>query len=322
MLWLEMSRDPVHGGGEWDFGKCLWSPARKPDGSKWAFWETTFMVQADDNVLHLRDKGKEAAFVGFSVASSDGYVSTERPPSPGQWNYSKKFYRVFLEDYVMFATPINLTNVFKNNDDRLRQYFLANKKKSWREKRRLFYVIQSGKLQCLNGAYLSEVDEELADILLQNYDADPDLGSHNRAVARKVSTGEQLKKLKVRLGQALFCEAVRNNYGHTCCFPGCEIQDDRFLVAGHISRWVDNTELRGEISNGICLCLLHDKAFEIGLFTITLDRRVWINRPKIRRGSWAERNLLPYNGVAIAIRNTPPSEIALRGHWARHGILL
>lgn len=26
MIWLEMSRDPVHGGGAWEFTRSLWSP--------------------------------------------------------------------------------------------------------------------------------------------------------------------------------------------------------------------------------------------------------------------------------------------------------
>ncbi len=53
MLWLEMSRDETHGGDEWGFGQSLWSPSRKTNGNRWAFWETVLSVEAGDPVLHL-----------------------------------------------------------------------------------------------------------------------------------------------------------------------------------------------------------------------------------------------------------------------------
>src|SRR5919112_630978 len=63
MLWLEMSRDEAHGGGSWAFGQSLWSPSRKTNGTKWAFWNTLLRVEAGDPVLHLRGKGDRATFV-------------------------------------------------------------------------------------------------------------------------------------------------------------------------------------------------------------------------------------------------------------------
>ena len=65
------------------FGKCLWSPARNHRGMKWAFWETVVNVKEGDTVLHLRSKGKDAAFVGFSIAASEGHETSENPHEPG-----------------------------------------------------------------------------------------------------------------------------------------------------------------------------------------------------------------------------------------------
>jgi putative restriction endonuclease len=73
MFWLEMSREEAHGGGSWGFGQSLWSPSRKTNGTKWAFWETLMHVEAGDPVLHLRGKGDNAAFVGFSTAAVNGF---------------------------------------------------------------------------------------------------------------------------------------------------------------------------------------------------------------------------------------------------------
>lgn len=31
MIWLEMSREEKHGGGEWSFQKCIWAPSHKKE---------------------------------------------------------------------------------------------------------------------------------------------------------------------------------------------------------------------------------------------------------------------------------------------------
>ena len=86
MIWLEMSREEKHGGGEWSFAKCIWSPSHKNKAnSKWLFWENILNVRKNDIVIHLRGKGEESAFIGFSSAISDGYETKRRPPQAGIW---------------------------------------------------------------------------------------------------------------------------------------------------------------------------------------------------------------------------------------------
>ncbi len=294
MLWLEMSRDPIHGGGGWDFTKCLWSPTRKQNGAKWAFWETVRRVRMDDTVLHLRGEGPEAAFVGFSTADSDGTETTERPPEPGQWGYATTFYRALLRDFMPLATPIPLQQVFQQRGPRLRAYFAENRAKRGARKKRLFYVIQATRLQCLNGAYLSEVDDELATILLDDEPSPANPTAPPHQVAHDVATRQQLALLKVRIGQSSFSEQVHANYGHQCCFPGCTIDERQFLRGAHITRWTDEPAMRGNISNGLCLCLMHDQAFESGLFTLDLEHRVRVNAVTITNSRWGRDNLLPH----------------------------
>ena len=76
-----MSRDDVHGGGEWGFTKCLWAPAYKQgkQNSSWLFWNNILHVHKEDIVIHLRGKGHAAKFVGYSVAATDGHETLERP---------------------------------------------------------------------------------------------------------------------------------------------------------------------------------------------------------------------------------------------------
>jgi len=164
MLWLEMSRDETHGGGSWGFGQCLWSPSRKTDGTRWSFWETLLDVKVGDPILHLRGKGNSAAFVGFSVAAADGFATEDRPPAPGEWGYADTFYRVPLQEFTLLSSPVLLREVFSRRDGELRTYFLNNRAAV--EKERLFFVVQAGRLQCLNGAYLSQVSAALARLIL------------------------------------------------------------------------------------------------------------------------------------------------------------
>jgi putative restriction endonuclease len=126
MLWLEMSRDEAHGGGSWAFGQSLWSPSRKTNGTKWAFWDTLLQVETDDPVLHLRGKGDRASFVAFSTAAADGFETSDRPPSPGAWSYARSFYRVPLRDFTSLDDPMLLRGLFRRRETELRSYFMGN----------------------------------------------------------------------------------------------------------------------------------------------------------------------------------------------------
>ena len=91
MIWLEMARDPVHGGYSWSFGCSLWSPAyKKGNAGRWAYWDNLLRVKADHQIIHLRGIGDKAAFTGFSTADTDGFQTDLRPPAPRQWAYGHK----------------------------------------------------------------------------------------------------------------------------------------------------------------------------------------------------------------------------------------
>jgi hypothetical protein len=282
MLYIEMSRDEVHGGGEWRFLKCVWAPTAKQRGAgSWPYWTKVRDLKTGDIVVHLQGKPPHAYFVGYSTVESDGEETSERPPIPADWDYADRFYRAKLRDYVQFAAPINLGTIFRERRSQLETYFSANKVRG-RKKLNLFFVIQGGRLQCQNGAYLSDGDDELLEILFgppsvfRGDDLTP-------PPVLSVRTGEQLAEVFVRLGQSEFSDRVRASYGGSCCFPGCQVNDRRFLVGSHIARWSDHVVLRGDLSNGLSLCLIHDKAFEIGLFTLDSNfaapfHRFWRHR--------------------------------------------
>lgn len=135
---LEMSRDPAHGGAGWEFGKCVWSPTEKGAGGDWPFWSKVGAIKNGDLILHLQGIHPHAYFVGFSIAASDGYRTSDRPPILGQWEFATHFFRADLEDFNPFPEPIPLTSVFQTRDEELRHYFKANKALSKSTKKNLF----------------------------------------------------------------------------------------------------------------------------------------------------------------------------------------
>jgi hypothetical protein len=320
MAWLEMSRDEAHGGIGWGFGECLWCPTQRDGGGKWGYWELMRSVKAGDTVVHLRGVPPNAFFVGYSVADTDAYETPARPPQPGQWEHSSRFIRVPLRDFSRFATPLNLSSAFNANRDALLDYHRRHSPVRSANGRLLFFVPQAGRLQCQNGAYLSELDEELSQIILSGRGGEIESGRQSETSLVGVTVGEQFREVLARIGQDRFSQLVRDNYGGRCCFPSCDIAEPRLLVGAHIARWVDAPQLRGDVSNGLCLCLFHDKMFESGYFTIAADGRIVVNNSKVEQSAWGRTHLLPHHGVVIHCPGIHPSRDALQQHWARVGI--
>lgn len=309
-----MSRDEKHGGDEWGFTKCIWAPTyKKSEGEKksWPFWDNVNKVKTGDIVFHLRGKGKKSEFVGYSIAKTDGHETLERPPSSGSWAYCSSFYRAFLSDFIRFNKPISLYQLFKEHSLDFKKYYEQKAKP-----RNIFYTIQSNRLQCLNGGYLSEVDEMLLDIILENNEAS---GEEGVSVGLSVPTSVAIKQIKVRVGHAHFSANVKNNYNNRCCFPECTISDREFLIASHIARWADNSEKRGDTSNGLCLCPIHDKAFELGYFSLDNNFRICV-KERSDHSQIFKAYILRYIGMTISKGQIEPDRVALAEHRRRSNI--
>lgn len=318
-----MSEEATHGGGDWALGRSAWAPTHKRNQSAtWPFWENLLHVRVGDLVLHLQ-LDKQKGFIGLSVAATDGFRTADRPPLAGEWGYDDAFYKVPLTDFSAFPVPLLLHDLFSENSEKLRKYYEANRMKPRDDRKNIFYVVQAGRLQCLNGAYFSEVDDELVHILFGILSvASGPVPETGGKLVTKVDTGSSQRILMARLGQAKFSEMVRENYQHRCCFPSCTVSDDMFLTASHISRWADSPQWRGEISNGLCLCLMHDEAFEMGLFSLDDQCRIILNTGmnRIKGNEWCEMQLLPYIGYSIRLGRIVPSRNALAAHRARVGL--
>lgn len=318
MIWIEMSKDVSHGGKGWEFSTCLWSPAYKIVNEQkriWSYWESVKHVKEGDIVLHLRGD-TNPAFVGFSTAESDGFITDLKPIElDSKWDFAEEFYRVNLKDFELFSEPLLLSELFWDKKEQLRYYFNVNKNKK-KNKRLLFYVIQNEQLRRQNGAYLSEVDSELYGIL---FDREKEVWIKERPINSQINAYSAIKSLPVRVGQNEFSNNVRSNFGEQCCFPDCDIKDRNFLVASHIARWTDRPEARGQTSNGLCLCLYHDKAFEIGLFTLDVNLMVSVNKERLLNFYKPINEIIQYHGYQIKKPQIEIDQKYLMDHWKRIG---
>lgn len=89
---------------------------------------------------------------------------------------------------------------------------------------------------------------------------------------------EQL--IKTRVNQQFFRQAVLAAYDNTCCITG--LRQPALLVAGHIKPWSIDAVNRLNPRNGLALNSLHDRAFELGLFTIRPEDYVIEVSPSLR----------------------------------------
>lgn len=87
---------------------------------------------------------------------------------------------------------------------------------------------------------------------------------------------ERATIVKTRVNQSFFRAAILANYNKKCCITGLSIP--ALLVASHIKPWSVDEKNRLNPQNGLCLNSLHDKAFDKGYMTISLDYKIKLSR--------------------------------------------
>jgi len=78
-------------------------------------------------------------------------------------------------------------------------------------------------------------------------------------------------RVKTRLGQSLVRKRILGVYGNRCALCNMTLRD--MLIAAHIIPWGHERKTRLNLRNMMCLCALHDKAFEQGYITVGFDKK-------------------------------------------------
>lgn len=91
-------------------------------------------------------------------------------------------------------------------------------------------------------------------------------------IALPTGPSERRASVSVRLFQSFFRRAVLTSYSSACCVCGLDIRS--LLVASHIKPWAGNESTRTDPENGLCLCAIHDRAFDRGLIAVSRELRI------------------------------------------------
>lgn len=323
-IWVETSTDSLHGGEGWGLGTCLWCPTTDRKGHHNNSYDLVSRVKKGDFVLHMHGKKDQAAFVGTSIATSDAYRLNEKPPRPGQWEWSNEFWRVDLS-YTPLAQNIPVMASLHSDEEKYLDYY-ETRKNNGNGRIELFYNV-STKSETphfgRNEKYFSWLDAATAKALTE-YTFSNSSGSQSESKKESepdtaYTTDQHPAEAFERIGQKTLRDATLENYNYQCCFPGCRINDLSFLVASHIQRWADNEETRGDLNNILCLCVLHDKAFEYGYFGLDDTLRVVLSEEQSKQ-NFINAYLKTSLGKTIDKAITPPSSANVAAHRLRKNL--
>lgn len=169
----------------------------------------------------------------------------------------------------------------------------------------------------------SKLDKMVWEEFFENWD-DKYLESEKSLAKVKNTTIEELNNIelpksigldkerivKTRVNQSLFRKIILATYNTTCCISGLNIPE--LLIASHIVPWSKDQKNRLNPMNGLCLNVLLDKAFDVGLLTISAKTYKVIISNKLKRTPvlGTHENLLRYDGTDLKLpkRFLPSSE--------------
>lgn len=111
----------------------------------------------------------------------------------------------------------------------------------------------------------------------------------------------RITEVEIRKKQHLFRRMVMSSYTGRCCMSG--LSEPSLLVASHIVPWNKSTENRLNPKNGLCLSVLHDKAFDRGLITVRPDYTIAVSSKIIRLhdDKFIQNTLVAYQGKNVAL---------------------
>lgn len=129
-----------------------------------------------------------------------------------------------------------------------------------------------------------------------------------KRIEEMISSTEELPEgkekdaiVKVRINQSFFREMILASYKSRCAV--CLFPEEKLLVASHIVPWSQKPALRMNPRNGICMCSLHDRAFDTGLISFDSDYRLLVSAliRKFSKAPAVQRGFLVYDASKMLL---------------------
>lgn len=191
-------------------------------------------------------------------------------------------------------------------------------------------IVNSGRSGLGNA---SAMDRLVWDKFQNNWDVEISSAADKLGVVEGVSaevTEEELPlsvdttrtaEVEIRRKQYIFRRMVLSSYSGTCCISG--LSEPRLLIASHIKPWNKSNENRLNPKNGLCLSVLHDKAYDRGLLTVLPDYTIAISPEisKLRNDKFIQETLISCHGNRIILpeKFLPAPELL---EWHNHHVFL
>jgi hypothetical protein len=120
--------------------------------------------------------------------------------------------------------------------------------------------------------------------------------------------------------QQAFRNAILEIYQTKCA--ACDVDDDAFLRGCHIVPVKDDPSIATDLRNGICLCVVHDVAFEKGIFCISDRYEICVSDSFKTKSRVLDSAISKLDGKKITLPNQhPPKKSYLEKHRIAHGFL-
>lgn len=153
------------------------------------------------------------------------------------------------------------------------------------------------------------------DVAAETLESDPGevAGFRQQIELKSYEVADSIATIKTRgSAQKAFADVVKANYRCRCAISGIATKD--FLVASHIVPWSKDPSIRLDPSNGVCLSLLVDRAFENGYLLIDDDLKIRIDWDKVGDDQPLRDQLKPYEGrkLTAPVKNAPKMEYLQR----------
>jgi len=136
---------------------------------------------------------------------------------------------------------------------------------------------------------------------------EPEVGLPTGATERPV-VGVQ------RVYQDFFRRTVLASYDFTCCVCGADLP--MLLIASHIVPWSVDKQNRVNPENGLCLCVLHDRAYDRGLLAVDDKMVIVVSREARKsRSEFVQHTIVEFADKSLhAPRRFFPRQRFLKWH--------
>jgi putative restriction endonuclease len=140
-----------------------------------------------------------------------------------------------------------------------------------------------------------ESERRMAELRGTSLEAEAALEKEEDIVIPEGKTREAV--VRQRVNQGFFRRTVVSSYDGACCITGLAVPE--LLVGSHIVPWAADAGNRTNPRNGLCLNVLHDKAFDRGLIAVDEGNRVVVSSRVRKLGVEQARAVLEVEGAVL-----------------------